>query len=256
VTAEEAFAKSAYGTKPFVNPQTVIQWAGNHGFLDGAMLTDVMDAMIKNGFQQGSQLYNDGQYSSVDYSTENILQTAIGVGPVKIGISSASLPSGAGNQQGWYAVGSARGGQTDHCVSLCGCGSAQYLYGALGVQLPGALTPNQMGYLLYTWGTIGFVDHEWIMSATSEAWVRNPTTIGVPPLPDPTPPTPVPPSPPPVPFPPLPPLPPVPPGPTPTPTPTPPAPTPANLLQLLIQVLLYLLPLLAQVSQQVFDKDE
>jgi hypothetical protein len=39
----------------------------------------------------------------------------------------------------------------------------------------------------YTWSTIGVVDHAWIMSTCVEAWTRQPTTVGVPPLPGPTP---------------------------------------------------------------------
>lgn len=193
VTAEEAFAKACYSPEIFLSATVVEKWAQAGGYLDGANLTDVMDSMIKSGFPgTGTQLYNDGPYTSVDYSTESVLQSAISQGPVKIGIDSTALPSGAGNDQGWYATGGKPGqyGNEDHCVALCGYGSATYLYGQLGVPVPAGISGN--GYLLYTWSTIGFVDHAWIMSTVEEAWLRSPTTVGVPPL---TPPTPVPPTP-------------------------------------------------------------
>lgn len=205
VTAEEAFAKSCAigGVQPEIDipEQTVIAYARGNGELNGADLSNVLEEMARSGFAVGSQLYNDGAASSVDYSNETILQSAIAQGPVKIAIAAASLPGGAGSNDGWYSL-TARSRNTDHCVSLCGYGPAEWLYQQLGVPLPSALA-GKSGYLLYTWSTIGFVSHDWIMGTTDEAWVRNPSTIGIPPL---TPP-----------MPPLPPIPPMPPGPTPTP---------------------------------------
>ena len=188
VSAEEAFAKACYQPEIFISTTEVENWARQGGFLNGANLSDVLDAMTKSGFQVGQQLYNDGAYQAVDYSTESVLQAAIAQGPVKIAIAASVLPSGAGNQMGWYTTGNQGGRNTDHCVSLCGYGPAGWLYQQLGVPLPPALQATQQGYLLYTWKTIGFVDHPWLMGTCSEAWIRNPTTVGVPPLPGPTPP--------------------------------------------------------------------
>src|SRR6185437_16008047 len=202
VTAEEAFAKATYQPEIFIPTATVTAWASKHGVLNGADLSQVMDMMQNDGFVVGSQQYNDGKYSGVDYSNETVLQSAISQGPVKIAIDANALPSGAGNNQGWYSLGHGNFPNTDHCVALCGYGPAGWLYQQLGVPLPSALSASQPGYLLYTWSTIGFVDHKWIMSTCVEAWVRNPTTVGVPPLTPPVPPTP-----------PTPPTPPVPPAP-------------------------------------------
>lgn len=209
VTAEEAFTKACaiagQTSGTFIDSATVVAWATKHGYLNGAYLTDVMDSMKSDGFVVGTQRYNDGGYSSVDYSNETILQSAIAQGPVKIGIDANALPDNAGDVQGWYATGGTPGQfpNEDHCPSLCGFGTAQYLFGQLGVALPSGLKPTQTGYLVFTWSTIGFVDHPWLMSCCGEAWVRNPTTVGVPPL-NPTPPVP-----------PVPPIPPTPPVPTP-----------------------------------------
>ena len=191
VTAEEAFAKACYLPEVFIDAKTVEAWASAHGVLNGAALDEVLDGMAQKGFQIGSQLYNDGGKLSVNWSDEPTLQAAIASNcPVKIAIDANGLPSGAGNQSGWYVLGG-KGGQSDHCVGLSGFGPADYLYKQLGVSLPSALT-GKSGYLLYTWSTIGFVDHAWLMGYCDEAWVRQPTTVGVPPL-QPTPgPTPTP----------------------------------------------------------------
>ena len=209
VSAEEAFAKACYTPEIFVPADTVISWAGPRGYLDGADLTPVMQSMETGGFQLAGQLYNDGPYSAVDYSNEAVLQSAIALGPVKIAIDANALPSGAGKQQGWYAVSGGHFPNTDHCVSLCGYGTAAWLFQQLKVTLPAGLAADMPGYLLFTWSTIGFVTHAWIMSTCAEAWMRNPTTIGVPPLTPPAPPAP-------------------PPAPVPTPAPTPAPPAPAG----------------------------
>lgn len=187
VTAEEAFAKAAYSVfaglpETRITDATVLAFCNAYGFLNGANLTDVMDKMISAGFHQ-DQGYKDGPYNSVDYSNETVLQGALAQGPVKIGIDSQALPSGAGNTSGWSASGGSPGQYTneDHCVALCGYGPSTALFGALHGTMPGGFPAS--GYLLYTWSTIGVVDHAWIMSTCGEAWLRNPTTPGVTPTP-------------------------------------------------------------------------
>lgn len=212
VSAEEAFAKATYLPEIFIDEDTVVAWARRHGVLNGAGLTDVMDAMQRDGFQVAGQQYNDGPYTGVDYGNESTLQSAISQGPVKIAIDANALPRGAGNQQGWYAFGRGHYPNTDHCVALAGYGPCAWLYYQMGLPLPAGVSPDQFGYLLFTWSTIGVVDYDWLMGTCTEAWIRHPTTIGNPPLPQPpVPPPPVPPIPP-VP----PPVPPVPPVPVPT----------------------------------------
>lgn len=187
VTAEEAYAKACYDPEIFIPTQTVVDWAGKHGYLNGATLTDVMNSMSSDGFTVGSQQYNDGPYAAVDFSNESVLQAALAQGPVKIGIDANALPETAGQGNGWYVTGGGRFTSTDHCVSLGGFGPAGWLYQQMNVPLPSALQANQQGYLLFTWGSIGFVDHAWIMGTCTEAWLRSPTTVGNPPLPSPTP---------------------------------------------------------------------
>jgi hypothetical protein len=194
VTAEEAFAKAFYSVmmgqpETKITDDTVKKFCEKYDFLNGANLTDVMDKMISEGFQQDGG-YKDGPYSSVDYSNEAALQNAISIGPVKIGMDASALPSGAGNANGWHAFGGRPGefSNEDHCTCLCGYGPTEALFKALGVPVPAGAPAA--GYYHYTWSTIGVVDHAWIMSTCGEAWVRNPTTPGVIPVPPPVPPTP------------------------------------------------------------------
>jgi len=189
VTAESAFALACYQPEIFIDTSVVVAWAKKNGFLNGADLGTVLDAMASNGFVVGGQQYDEGTKFGVDYSNESILQSAISQGPVKIAIDANALPSGAGSEQGWEVTGGGKFGNTDHCVSLAGFGPVSYLYTQLSRPLPTVFvtTPNLPGYLLYTWATEGFVDYRWLMNTCTEAWVRNPTTVGVPPLPGPPP---------------------------------------------------------------------
>lgn len=215
VTAEEAFNKDVSGV--MISDSIVQEWASQGGFLDGANLTDVMDAMAKSGFSQNGNVYGDGPYTSVDYSNEAIIQSALSIAPVKIGIDADALPSGAGNGNGWYKFGGSPQQFTneDHCVALAGYGPNAWLFQQLGVPLPSGVDGTKVCYLLFTWSSIGVVDHDWIMSTVGEAWLRNPSSLtnGTP-LPNPGP-LPVPPTPPAPPVPPVPPMPPAPPVPVP-----------------------------------------
>jgi hypothetical protein len=202
VTAEEAAAKACCGI--LIADATVQTWASGNNVLNGADLDQVLALMVAAGFVQDGNTYNDGSYTSLDYSNEGVIQNAISVGPVKIGIDSTALPSTAGNQMGWSAFGGAPGqyANEDHCVGLWGYGPTAWLFQQLAVPLPAGAPPA--GYYLFTWSTVGVVDHAWIMSCCGEAWLRTPTTVTVgsgTPAPDvvltptPVPPTPVPPTP-------------------------------------------------------------
>lgn len=204
VSAEEAFNKAVSGE--FIADSVVTSWASKNGYLNGAMLDEVMDSMRKSGFPQDGHVYGDGGYKSVDYSNEATLQAAIAVAPVKLGMDANALPSGAGNQQGWYAFGGKPGqyNNEDHCTALCGYGPASYLFAQLGTAVPAGVDPAKPCYLHFTWSTIGVVDHDWIMSTVGEAWLRDPSSTidGNPqPNPGPQPTPPIPPTPTPTPFP-------------------------------------------------------
>lgn len=194
VSAEEAAALAAWsvrctGKEVCATDAEVVSFARKYGYLNGANLDEVMNTMQTHGMVVGGVTYKIGSYSTVNYTNATALQTAIFVGPVNIAIDHAALPSGAGNKQGWYATQGGRYRNTDHCVNLMGYGPAGYLYAQLNVPLPSGLPADTQGYLLFTWGTLGFVTHEWLVSTCTEAWVRNPTTVGMSPV-DPPPPPP------------------------------------------------------------------
>ncbi len=191
VTSESVFAIADYSTfiggeEIFVTEATAIAWARAHGVLNGADLLSVIQDMQADGIKdEGGVLRKAGKPSAVDYSNEDTLKSAIAQGPVSIAIDSSALPSGAGNKSGWSAFGGRSYPNTDHCVGLHGYGATADLFKALNVSAPAGAPAN--GYFIYTWNTIGVVDHKWLMNTCVEAWVRNPTIVGL----DPPPPPPV-----------------------------------------------------------------
>lgn len=200
VTAEEAFAKSV-GASGILVPDAVVQsWACANGFLNGADLSDVLNAMETGGFPINGSTYNDGPATSVDWTNPTVLQAAIIDGPVKIGVAADQLESVVGTTNGWFLVGASPDGDEDHCVSLAGYGPMSWLAERLGVSVPAGVDGLSLGYLLFTWDTVGIIDASSMLEITGEAWVRHPTTVIDGPAPTPTP---VPP-----------------PGPTPTPAPS------------------------------------
>lgn len=193
VTAEEAYKCACDSPEDFIPDQEVTRWASSHGWLNGADLLEVMQAMQIGGFVVGKQEFRDGVPASVDYSQPDLLRAAIFAGTVKIGIDAGALSSDAGNKQGWFSFGGQPGqfSNEDHCVALTGYGTAGECFAALGVPLPAGVDPTKPDcFLLFTWSTIGVVDLAWLMSTCGEAWVRSPSTVFFPPKPTPTPPPP------------------------------------------------------------------
>lgn len=192
VTAEEAAAKQAYSvycglTETYISDAETVAWATRYGFRDGAELAPVMDQMAKTGLTANGQEYKDGPYKVVDYTDETNLKSALAIGPVKIGIDANALSPGAGNGNGWFSVGGTPGEyqNEDHCVSIFGYCKASTFFQKLGKPVPSGINSSKVGYILYTWGGVGYVDHEWLMSTCQEAYVRYPTTIGQSPNPSP-----------------------------------------------------------------------
>ena len=203
VSASEAAAIAAYSVycglpETFIPEANVISWAKRYGYLNGANLDEVMTQRAKNGMvASDGKTYTAGPYLAVDYSNESVLQAALAVGPVNVGMDANALPSGAGNNQGWYAFGGRPGqfSNEDHCCRLFGYGSTTVLFQEIsqtyGVNVTPPANAPANGYLYFTWSTVGVVDHAWLMSTVGEAWVCNPTTVGQAPAPvPPTPPTP------------------------------------------------------------------
>ena len=179
VTAEEAFNKACNSPEIFIPEELAIAWAGINNYLNGAVLTDVLTTMQQYGFPMNGINYNDGSYCAVNWMENGpggVLQNAISnVGTVKLGVAAAQFGTFWSNANGWFATGLAAGNQEDHCVSLCGYGTIGWLASQFGVSVPGNLNPNDQGYAMFTWGTIGIIDIPSLQNITYEAWVRNPT---------------------------------------------------------------------------------
>jgi hypothetical protein len=187
VSAGAAFKIEAYSVQAglselVVSDQTVVSWASAHGVLNGADLLSVFQWIQKDGMKAGDgKVYTCGVPAAVDWTNETTLQNAIAQGPLGIAISASVLPSGAGNKSGWYVFGNKGGiNSTDHCVVICGYGKLADLAKALGISVPSGQDPNKVCYLVYTWSTIGIVDHDWIMGTVPECWLSTPTVNGLP----------------------------------------------------------------------------
>jgi hypothetical protein len=180
VTAEEAFAKSCHVPEIFIPDTEVITWATDHNVLNGAILSEVLKFMQSDGFPQNGKLADDGPYFSVDWTDARTLQSAISIGPVKIGIAADQLEAAwrsTGGKSGWFATGFHADDDEDHCVSLCGYGSMAWLAKRLQVNVPSGLNGDDPGYALFTWDSIGIIDVPSMTAITHEAWLRNPTTV-------------------------------------------------------------------------------
>jgi len=180
VTAEEAFAKACNNPEIFIPDSDVISWATRHGALEGADLTSVMEWMENDGFAEGSNVYDDGTYYSVDWTDALTLQSAISKGPVKTGIAANQVDTAWQNNNGktgWFAVGFNADSDEDHCVSLCGYGTLSWLAQQLNVQVPAGIDGSKPGYAMFTWNSIGIIDEPSLLAITHEAWLRQPTTV-------------------------------------------------------------------------------
>jgi hypothetical protein len=180
VTAEEAFAKACHNPEIFIPESDVIAWATKHNVLNGASLSGVLQMMQSDGFQQNGSVYDDGGYARVIYNDASNLQSAIAMGPVKLGIAADQIDNAwnsTGGRSGWFATGFHADSAEDHCVSLCGYGSIAWLASQLGVQVPAGIDGTKPGYALFTWDSIGIIDEPSMIAITQEAWLRNPTTV-------------------------------------------------------------------------------
>lgn len=178
VTAEEAFAKACHTPEIFITESEAVTWARDHGFLNGAVLIDVLRAMTSDGFRQNGHTFDDGPAISVNWTNGPLLQNAIAQGPVKIGIAADQLDTvySAHPSNGWFATGFHPDHQEDHCVSLCGYGSVAWLANQLQVPVPQNANGAEVAYAMFTWDTVGIIELRSMLAITHEAWLRTPTT--------------------------------------------------------------------------------
>ena len=177
VTAEEAYAKACHQPEIFITDQTAIGWATANNYMNGAVISDAIHVMQNSGFSQDGNIYCDGGANTVDWTNAPLLTNAISQGPVKIGIAADQLdPVVSPGTNGWFATGFHPDSTEDHCVSLSGYGSIDWLAEQLGVRVPSSLDGSQPGYALFTWNSVGIIDLPSLTAITHEAWLRLPTT--------------------------------------------------------------------------------
>jgi hypothetical protein len=184
VTAEEAFAKACNRSEIFIPDNVAIGWASENGVLNGANIDDVLSKMNTVGFRSNGITNNDGTASYVDFTNSSVLQNAISQGPVKLGLTSTQLESAyyqysGATQRGWFATGFKPEQSTSanqHCASLCGYGTFSWLAQQFNVQLPNGINGQEVGYALFTWGSIAIIDRQSLLAISHEAWLRNPTS--------------------------------------------------------------------------------
>jgi hypothetical protein len=182
VTAEEAFAKACNSPEIFVADNLVVAWATSHGVLDGATIPEVMTWMQNDGFDMPPTTYDDGGHTTVDWTVASTLQSAIFMGPVKLGIAADQLADvwqANDGKSGWFATGFHPDTAEDHCVSLCGYGSISWLAQQLGAPIPAGIDGTKPAYAMFTWDSIGIIDVPSMIAITQEAWLRQPTTVAV-----------------------------------------------------------------------------
>jgi len=192
VSAEEAFAKATAAPQTFIPLATVVAWAQQHGYLNGANLAAVMTTMQTNGFPLNNKTYDDGPHLSVNWTVAATLASAIySHGPVKIGVAAEDFQTAAPGQHGivtpgtsgWtmYGYPPTNGSQEDHCTSLCGYGTLAQLVTLFAQHKltvhPVAGMPTGICYAMFTWNSIGIIDQQSMLNMTHEAWIRNPVTI-------------------------------------------------------------------------------
>jgi hypothetical protein len=180
VTAEEAFAKACNDPEIFVPDTTVINWANAHGALNGAVIAQVLQLMQTDGFELTNGQADDGPHFSVDWTNAATLRSAIHTGPVKIGVAADQLENAwrsTNGHSGWFATGFHTDGNEDHCVSLCGYGTIDWLAQQFNVRVPSGVNGSAQAYAMFTWDSIGIIDVPSMVAITHEAWLRQPTTV-------------------------------------------------------------------------------
>ena len=138
-------------------------------------------------FRATVQTYDDGPYNAVNWTDPTILLSAIfSQGPVKIGVGADDFQSNANGRvtpgtSGWAMYNYPKTEPEDHCVSLCGYGTLAELVGLFNGQKVTVNVPNGMPkglcYAMFTWNSIGIIDHQSMLNMTYEAWIRTPVTI-------------------------------------------------------------------------------
>lgn len=178
VSAEEAAARASESAgSVFVSDDDLIQWAGNHGYLNGANLTDVMDTAETDGIPADGSAWCDGPYNSVNWSDYPTLCSAIYNGPVKMGVAANQLDSPATpGVNGWWLKSASKDRNIDHSTGHHGYGTAEFCGDLFKVNLPSGVGINDPCVINFTWNSYGILLYPASTNISGEAWLRK-TTI-------------------------------------------------------------------------------
>jgi hypothetical protein len=158
-----------------------------------------LNLMRTYGFSQRDNVYKNGDYSRINWTNREELQEAISRGPVKIVVNASYQLMGAWmknfGQTAWIGDEFSQNKNLDHCVSLCGYGTVEWLAQKLNqiTSSPVGLSPEiklKPAYAMFTWGSIGIITEKSLLAITGdyvpeggntkdkkpgEAWLRKPT---------------------------------------------------------------------------------
>lgn len=189
VISEEAFAKGCGEKSEFITDDTVMHYLNKYEGKNGVHILYNLIGFSKclgdassRGFHQNRKYYHNGkEFYGVDWTDANTLRQAILKGPIAAGVKSSLLKRDfhTNRQNGWVVtdVKEEESARQDHAVSICGFGSFSSLAKMLKSELPPYVDGKKHGYAMFTWGSIGIVDEQSLLSMTGEAWLRVPLNI-------------------------------------------------------------------------------
>lgn len=196
--AEEAFAHTLTNPNlPFLSDESVFRWGYKNNELCGTSIKDLQIKMhFGAGFLQnvteikekeeeeggeGGACYmsKSGLYYESNFKDLNNLHHAIAEGPVKNHMYvSKPFSSQIQSTYGWFINETSKpeNPKALHAISLFGYGPIKILSKLLHVKLPEKYD-NELGYLIFTWATIGIVHRDAFVNFSTNTYVRKPTKI-------------------------------------------------------------------------------
>jgi hypothetical protein len=191
VTAEACFnidtATTAEGLPPVViSDEAAYDFARRNGFLNGAALQDVCDAMRTQGITQNGKIYREGPDSAVDWTNYAEVASAIKTseGSLKIAVAANQFEDQIDETAKFsFLHGFTADHATDHCTGIAGTATADDLLSALNelygttTPLPPGLAPDTPCYLHFTWNQYQILEAASLPQVCDQALIRIPALV-------------------------------------------------------------------------------
>ena len=154
-------------------------WTGGNANVGGSLRTSNIIADGPSYFNQqvnfNTQIIESNQPGIALFNNPQIDQIVFGTSAPEIRIGDESIPAGVLAKGVDYVIemrfGCLLGGGTndnsDDCVKTR---LVDGIFDCLKVSLPSAVSASTPSYGFFTWSTIGFVTHDWLMGTVGEAW--------------------------------------------------------------------------------------